>query len=63
MNVLSVGQIGWDVTRVFYVLRIAVVLVAGDRGGADYLHPFQGQVYEVVEQAPAGEEQPARKVG
>ena len=40
-----------------------MVLVAGDRGGADRLHPVQGQVYEVVEQAPAGEESPARKVG
>ena len=41
-----------------------MVLVAGNRGGADHLHPFQGQVYEVVEQTPAGaEEQPAWKVG
>ena len=29
-----------------------MVLAAGDRGGVDYLHPFQGQVYEMVEQAP-----------
>ena len=50
--------------RVFYVLRIAVVLVAGNRGGAGYLHPLQGQVYEVVEQTPAGaEERSAWKVG
>ena len=29
-----------------------MVLEAGDRGGVDYLHPFQGQVYDMVEQAP-----------
>ena len=33
-------------------MGFSVVLVAGDPGGAGYLHPFQGQVYEVVEQAP-----------
>lgn len=46
-----------------YVFRLGMVLVAGNRGGADYLYPLQDQVYEVVEQAPAGEERPARKVG
>lgn len=56
-------RLGAQIRRFFCVLRFSVVLVAGDRGGADDLHPFQGQVYEMVEQAPAGEERPARKVG
>lgn len=41
-----------------------MVLVAGDRSGADYLYPVQDQVYEVVEQAGAGEEKgTAREMG
>lgn len=33
-----------------------MVLVAADRGGGNNRYPFQDQVYEVVEQTPAGKE-------
>jgi len=33
-----------------------MVLVADNCGGIGYLHPVQDQVYEMVEQTPAGKE-------
>ena len=47
-----------------YVFRNPVVLVDGRCSGADNFRPFQDEIYEMVEQTPAGKERkPAREVG
>lgn len=42
-----------------YVFRFGMVLVACYSGGSGGLHPVQGKVYEMVEQAGAGKEKGA----